>query len=69
MITWAAVQAMPAQRMIDTVLVAATRNVMIAGPAARPPGPLVTRDGRGTRPAGHRFGRISPMIGRDPADR
>jgi len=42
MITSAAVHAMPAQRMIDTVLVAAIRKVAIAGPA----GSLVARDGR-----------------------
>jgi hypothetical protein len=55
MITWAAVQAMPTQRMIDTVLVAAIRKVAIAGAA----GSLAARAGREAPPAGHRLPRIT----------
>ena len=55
MITWAAVHAMPAQRMIDTVLVAAIRKVAIAGPAES----LVARDRRGAPATGHCLARIS----------
>jgi hypothetical protein len=58
MITWAAVHAMPAQRMIDTVLVAAIRKVAIAGPA----GSLAPRDARGAPPADHCLGRINPQV-------
>ncbi len=55
MITWAAVHAMPAKRMIDTVLVAAIRKAAIAGPAE----PLAARGERGAPPTIHFPGHIS----------